>query len=496
MSSTFQLLTEPWIPLIGADGRRQEASLMDTLLTPERWRRIDGASPIETLSLYRLLLAICHRAIGPDPDPRVELLDHWPREKLETYLQEWANHFDLLHPATPFLQVACLKAAGLKPSPWTRLALERSTGAARLIWDHSIDAKPSARSFAQIARMLVAHLQFTPGGLVKALRTSAIRGPATGLLLMLPTGDSLQETLALSLVPQTRDQYEADRPAWERPPLELDQLQKPQEIPLEGAAHRYTLLSRAILLQPESESIRWLLYAEGIVASDANNPTVDPMAAVVDGKKGPMPLLISEQKTFWRDFQAMTRTEGGREAATIRHATELRMERGDERPIYLQAGGLLPDQAKIILWRLEEQRIPPVVLHELKLSNATGKALKLAEDAGSALEKALYILCVEWLKDGSPQEPDPKAARALRESIAAGPLYWSRLEGAFWTFVALLGSRSDPEAALSMWRAELQEAVLASWHQATATLGLDSRALAAAGRSSRPLGKALAGLSP
>jgi CRISPR system Cascade subunit CasA len=132
---TFSLLTEPWIPLIDPEGQCVQGSLRDALLNPQRWRSINGSTPIETLSLYRLLLAICHRAIGPDPDPRVDLLDSWPTNKLEGYLQQWEDHFDLLHPSTPFLQVAALKHADLKSSPWTRLALECSSGAARLIWD-------------------------------------------------------------------------------------------------------------------------------------------------------------------------------------------------------------------------------------------------------------------------------------------------------------------------------------------------------------------------
>ena len=86
---SFSLLSEPWIPLVSNTGQRQLGSLRDALLEPEKWRGIHGASPIETLSLYRLLLAISHRAIGPDPDPRVALIDSWPRVKLENYLLNW-----------------------------------------------------------------------------------------------------------------------------------------------------------------------------------------------------------------------------------------------------------------------------------------------------------------------------------------------------------------------------------------------------------------------
>ena len=204
---TYSLLTEAWIPLVGVDGIRTEASLKEALLEPHRWRGIDGVNPVETLSLYRLLLAIAHRAVGPSADARTPLVESWPHAKLDDYLNQWANHFDLLHPETPFLQVRALSQAQLTPSPWTRLALDRASGAGRMIWDHSVDDRPVPQPIAAVARLLIAHLQFTPSGLVKALRTSAVRAPACSLLLMMPLGETLQETLALNLYPQSKARY-------------------------------------------------------------------------------------------------------------------------------------------------------------------------------------------------------------------------------------------------------------------------------------------------
>lgn len=489
---TFSLLTEPWIPLIGTDGRRREASLSEALLDPGRWRGVDGANPIETLSLYRLLLAICHRAFGPSTDPRSALLEAWPQKALRDYLEQWAPQFDLLHPLTPFLQVPALAEAGLNPSPWTRLALERASGAARLIWDHSIDERPTPLGCAEAARLLVAHLQFTPGGLVRALRTSAVRGPASGLLLMLPAGDSLQETLALGLIQQNKERFAADLPAWERPALSLEQLRRPTELVLEGPAHRYTFLSRALLLLPDGVHISHLLYGEGLVTGEASNPQVDPMAGVITGKKGPIPLLLSEQKAFWRDFHVLQGSGGATAAATVSHAAAIRQETGDGRPIALLAGGLLPDQAKIILWRLEERHLVPALLQSKSLIAASNRALELAEQTGSAFNKAVYGLCSSWLQRTSDKSPDPKDIRALQSSIQAGASFWGRLEPAFWSFIDILGTSGDPEAALERWRQSLTEATRSAWSDAASSLGLDSRAIAALGQTDHLKGKILA----
>lgn len=491
---TFSLLTEPWIPLISVDGERREASLSEALLEPERWQGIDSIIPVEIFGLYRLMVAIGHRAIGPESETRTDLVDHWPREKLEIYLKRWRAHFDLLHPTTPFLQVSALAEAKLSPSPWSRLAMDRSSGAARMIWDHSIDATPSPLTLSAAARLIVAHLQFTPGGLVKALRTSAVRGPACGVLLTLPMGATLQETLAFSIVPQTRETYGADLPSWERPPLTLEELGKPQEQVLNGPAHRYTLLSRALLLQPSGGRLTHLLYAEGVIATDANTPTADPMAAVVQGKKGPMPLLLSEQKALWRDFQALVGSKGSTPAATLSHASGIRQELDDERPIDILAGGLLPDQAKIVLWRLEERRLSPVLLQEPRLKDALDKALELAESAGVGLGKALYALYTEWLQRSGDGKPDPQKVRSLGESIQATDFFWSSLEPEFWTLVHDMGQSGDTEETLDQWRDTLKSVVRAAQQQAITSLGLDARALKAVSHTSHQFGRVVAGI--
>lgn len=478
---TYSLLTEAWIPLVGVDGSRTEASLKEALLEPHRWRGIDGVNPVETLSLYRLLLAIAHRAVGPSPDARTPLVESWPHAKLDDYLNQWANHFDLLHPETPFLQVQALSQAQLTPSPWTRMALDRASGAGRMIWDHSVDDRPVPQPIAAVARLLIAHLQFTPGGLVKALRTSAVRAPACSLLLMMPLGETLQETLALNLYPQVKADYVNDLPAWERPPVTIKELQKPRNVVIDGPAHRYTFLSRAILVLAEENLVSKILYAEGLTIGEDSTPVADPMAATVIGKKGSMPLLLNEQKAFWRDYPALSGSKESTAAAVVNHGIKVREEQEDERRLDLLAGGLLCDQAKILFWRLEQRRLSPMVLRKQNLIAASDRALDLAEDTGRELNKSVYLLCAVWLQRGSEKDPDPKDVRELQQSIQASAIFWGGLESPFWTFIQQLAEKDDYLSALSDWREHLRQAVNSTWNHARCALGFDSRALAAAG---------------
>jgi hypothetical protein len=231
-----------------------------------------------------------------------------------------------------------------------------------------------------------------------------------------------------------------------------------------------------------------------VIATDANTPTADPMAAVVQGKKGPMPLLLSEQKALWRDFQALVGSKGSTPAGTLSHASGIREEQGNERPIEILAGGLLPDQAKIVLWRLEERRLAPNLLREPRLKDAVDKALELAENAGVGLGKALYALFAEWLQRSGDGKPDPQKVRSLGESIQGSAFFWSSLEPEFWSFVHDLSQNGDIERTLDQWRDTLKAVISAAQQQATSSLGLDARALKAASHTSHQFGKVVAGI--
>lgn len=63
---TFNLVDEPWIPCVTADGASIELGLLDTLTRAHELREMADPSPLVTVALHRLLLAIVHRLLdGP-----------------------------------------------------------------------------------------------------------------------------------------------------------------------------------------------------------------------------------------------------------------------------------------------------------------------------------------------------------------------------------------------------------------------------------------------
>ena len=127
MTREFNLIDEPWIACtIGEETR--ELSLLELIGNLGSIRRLAGESPTQDYAVLRVILVIFWRAHRKDEDliGPGRNLDDWWLDMLETagsadpadqaklsepmlaYLEEHRDRFDLLHPATPFMQVADL----------------------------------------------------------------------------------------------------------------------------------------------------------------------------------------------------------------------------------------------------------------------------------------------------------------------------------------------------------------------------------------------------
>lgn len=479
---SFNLIEERWLPVTSLAAEPRLASLRELLREPAAYRGLSTTVPTEFLALHRLLLAICHRAIGPgDLYQRSNLLQAWPSHQIMAYLDRWSERFDLFHPDRPFMQIAALRGVdSLSPKPWTNLAFDRSSGNTKLLFDHSMDDAPGSIDPVQAAQVLLAHLQFVPGGLVKALRTSGTRGAACAFQVVMPLGRNLQETLALSLCPQAKSEHAQDLPPWETEPPEIATLHAPPEMVALGPAQRYTWLSRAVLLQPGTDgTVSSALYAEGLELSES--PVPDPMVAMVTGKDAALhPLYLDVDRAFWRDLYALSGESGSTPPRVIASAIELRAMQDDYSPLELATGGLLPDKAKIVLWRLEERRVSPVLLQaEGVVASRMDAAIQRAQQVGQSLYGALTDLCREWLAQGADRQPAPADVKALMRQLDGLSRYWAGLESRFWALADRLGQGEDPDRCLLDWHLDVRDSARDCWQVVSELLGRDGRSLAA-----------------
>ena len=74
--ATFDLRTEPWIPVRYVDGKSGEVGLRNALVEAHHIRELDLDNPMETAALYRLLLALTIR-INPETEDESAWFDRW-----------------------------------------------------------------------------------------------------------------------------------------------------------------------------------------------------------------------------------------------------------------------------------------------------------------------------------------------------------------------------------------------------------------------------------
>jgi len=94
----FNLVTEPWLPVLLVDGRTDLVGLADLYKRAHEIRLVYGEHAMETLALLRLIVVIAHRS-----EP-IRDADHWETlwsrgrfdTTVQTYLQTWAHRFNLL----------------------------------------------------------------------------------------------------------------------------------------------------------------------------------------------------------------------------------------------------------------------------------------------------------------------------------------------------------------------------------------------------------------
>lgn len=490
--NAFNLIDESWIPVVRADGSADQTGIGELLRSPAEFGDLACSSPLEQVAILRLLLAICHRAV-PVTSPAEQLERYrgaWPAASLAEYLDAQRPVFDLLDQTRPFMQSPWLASdPDVSAYPIAKIVADWSTGNAKTLFDHQVDEQPRSLSYASSARALVAHQQFAVGGLSKVFRTSAKGGAATGFAHCWVVGDTLQETLVLAQMAVPAPIVATDIPSWEGPAPSKESIVAIHPYPV-GPAALYSWCSRSVLLLSDGgEAISAARWAEGRDL-DAPAAAMDPMESRRPGAKGQVSFHFSDSKATWRNFHAMTAT-GGQPAATLANASRMRRMAGLDRRGHVRIAGLLADKAKLVLWRQEDHVLPLDITTDPAKSTSVVQMIRLAEECGQALGKALHLLAKYRL--GHPHSnPSPDAVSNLTTSMPGRSVFWSELEPRFSELMAGLAGEDAADDTLKAWTRVCRTALQHGWQQSVDALGSRGVAVAAAGAASRSFGAALA----
>lgn len=293
---SFSLVTEPWIACRAPDGAPVLLSLRDVFDGAHPVAEVRGDSPTQDYAVLRVLITIFFRAHGRtidlSPTSTFEyaqwLESVWDPidagradEPVLDYLEEHRDRLDLLHPTTPFMQVADLRTEKGTRSGVSRIIPEAEndyftmrTGEAR-----------ASLSYAEAARWLIHTQAYDYSGIksgavgdprVKGGKGYPIGQGWTGLTGGTTVlGGSLRETLVLNTVPSALLAGDADLPAWEREP---DGPAPRASSEPTGAADLMTWQSRRVRLFAEDGRVRGVLVCNGDAIPEAGaNVFGDPM---------------------------------------------------------------------------------------------------------------------------------------------------------------------------------------------------------------------------
>ena len=111
--NSFNLVDQKWIPCIMLDGTRDEKNIKEVILEASDIKEIFDNSPLVTVALHRLLLAILHRNLGPANENEWGFLwnngsGEWDTDRILTYLDKWQHRFDLFDNKYPFYQCSAM----------------------------------------------------------------------------------------------------------------------------------------------------------------------------------------------------------------------------------------------------------------------------------------------------------------------------------------------------------------------------------------------------
>ncbi|RIH85406.1 CRISPR-associated protein CasA/Cse1 [Meiothermus luteus] len=496
---TFNLITQPWIPVREGSALRL-VGLEEALLNARRFRRIEDPSPLVTAALHRLLLAILHRALeGPQDAYEAAgwFSNGFDAKKIRDYLAKHHDRFDLFHPNEPFYQVPDFTLERSRRS-WTVLAPELNSDNNKVLFDHTVTSRPRPLHPAEAARLLVANQTFALSAGKSVLCHTATAPVATAALVIV-LGESLHETLCLNLVGYPKSEYARDFAIWEQAPLQVADLANCEAAKAtpKGIVHRYTWLSRAVRLNPETENgetvVRWIAYASGVRYEEAA-VRPDPMVAFRPDPKDPAKLYtlaFREGRALWRDFASLLPRPGSEHSlGVVEHARNVYRALGARlrgRGIPVMAAGQANDKqakAKIKLWRGEVYRLPEAILSDKDIWRFVEENLERAEEMGRALDRAAFALAKELLSLGGRQ-PSKEDVNNLVQSFPHQIAYWSALEAQFAAWIEGLGLDFEQHQSHleKRWQEVLEREALRAWRLTVLAVGDDARALRAVHKS-------------
>ncbi len=533
--ASFDLRSEPWLPVLdaGADLRdapdgpaeRRAVGLREALTRAHEIREVVGDTPLETVSLNRLLLAVFADAhgLGAEPAGWWALWDagRADADALDGYLDTHGPAFDLLHAERPFYQVPAADHPARDTTTLSQLRHAEAAGNNGTLFGHEMDDPPRpegqpARTLplADAARSVVAYQAYGLGGLAgsaaKGGRLPAFKHASlvSGAVFWL-RGRSLFESLLLNAPPRPGVWLGPgdDRPSWRRD-LPRTALRRPEGL-LDVLTWQARHVALATAPSPDGATVATAVSISNAETVDAEGVLDPMMATVTSEKRGVFPYGLRSERAVWRDLDTLLRAVPGAEGPpeTVRALARLLRSRDAARlpfsngdPLRADVFGVENDKSKMLRWRHARVPIYPSLLGDPDRLDWLGQALEDAEEQASSLRFAIRTTAEYLLSPPPPgsdaktrPNADKKAVSTLAASLDAERRFWMAVEPAFFRFLQSLALADDPDAqakAVIDWDRALWDLADHAFDDATSALDRSDRHLRAVSHGLRMLRRA------
>ncbi|MGW0590259.1 type I-E CRISPR-associated protein Cse1/CasA [Streptosporangium sp. NPDC002607] len=485
---SFNLVDQRWMPILG---QADNVSLIDLFRQADKLPGIGGESPTMTAALYRLAIAVLHRALKPIDGAvwkQIWQAREFPIEQILDYLGPLRHRFDLFGDE-PFYQ--CRELATAQPKSAALLVPCKSSGNNVTLFDHTTSDTRVTLTPAEAARWLVTVQAFDLGGTKTPGATqdkSSTAAPCARGAVFLVRGMTVFETLMLNLPayePGRRpmNTLAGDAPVWERP--QFSAMPRKAVVP-KGWTALLTWQSRRVWLRRTRNEDGSVAIGEVVICpgdslhKEFQLSHVDQHMAFYSDKV--TPLRIDRERALWRSANALVARSGALEPRggvpprTFAWLRETQKAAGLKLPqlIPVTAYGLVNKQSKLITWAAEDIVLPARLLDPAETEAATVLefALRTAEEVGSLLFEQARRLRGEFKTRIELQEEKKRDWRPVQ--LAS---YWAALTPEYDRLAHLLAEGEYEEAKRS-WRRAVEAAATSALNRMLATGTTSTRNLA------------------
>ncbi|RLP74947.1 type I-E CRISPR-associated protein Cse1/CasA [Mycetocola tolaasinivorans] len=487
---SFNLLVDPWIRCLDADGVVRERGLNAVFSDVRDIREIVGEIPTQTFAITRLLLAILYRALDGEGEDPGEWGNLWreglPVSGVQQYLSEYHDRFNLFDPVYPFFQVADLHTSKNEFKGVVQLILDLPAN--NTLFTTRGGESATRLSFAEAARWLVNAQSFDFSGIksgaVNDPRVKGGKGYPQGVAWagliggVLVEGDSLHETLLLNLAPH-RASIDDDLPVWE---VEVPDGPAPSARGARGPrgpAALYTWQNRRIRLFEREGVVVGSLLCYGDPLTPQNMQGVEPMSAwrrsAAQEKKlrsAPvyMPREHHQSRAFWRGLSAVlprTVEQSAQAEApaalppySLEWIAQLLQEGVLERSVTVRLraiGVVYGTQSSVVSEVIDDRLMLPLSVvgeNGRELAAVAEAAVTRAENAVRALERLDADLTVA--AGGEHRVP----ADSLRELGSTATAAYLVIDPLYRRWLGALRPGLAPGRAYDVWKEEVHRQIL------------------------------------